>query len=102
AAPPDQAAFAAALDDLAARLAPLGVTSLLWSVTDRQADLAVGEIRRTVFGNPWFEETLSGCTFRLSPYAFFQPNVGMAERLAARARELLGTGWPVLLDLYCG
>jgi len=102
AAPPEASAFGAALDDLAERLRPLGVTSLLWSVTDRQADLAVGELRRTVFGEPWFEETLSGCTFRLSPYAFFQPNVGMAERLAERARGLLGTGWPVLLDLYCG
>lgn len=100
--PPDEAAFNADLDDLAARLVPHGVTSLLWSVTDRQADLAVGEIRRAVTGEPWFEERLSGCTFRLSPYAFFQPNVEMAERLAERARVMLGTGWPVVLDLYCG
>ncbi len=100
--PTDEAAFTVALEDLGTRLKPLGVTSLLWSVTDRQADLAVGEIRRTVLGEPWFEERLSGCTFRLSPYAFFQPHVEMAERLADRARMMLGTGWPVLLDLYCG
>ncbi len=102
AVPGDLPAFEAALDELAPRLKALGVTSLLWSVTDRQADLAVGEIRRTVFGNPWFTERLAGVTFTLSPYAFFQPNVEMMEGLIAKARGLLGTGWAHLVDLYCG
>lgn len=102
AAAPDPAIFDPLLDDLGERLKPLGVTSLLWAVNDRQADVAFGPIRRTIVGEPWFEERLSGCLFRLSPYAFFQPHVEQAERLAARAKELLGGGWPVLLDLYCG
>ncbi len=102
AAPPDEAAFTATLDDLAARLGRHGVTSLLWVVNDRQADVAVGEIRRVVTGRAWFEETLSGLSFKLSPYAFFQPNVELAERLGARAGEWLGSDWPVLVDLYCG
>lgn len=96
------AAFDAQLEALAARLKPLGVTSLLWCVTDRQADLAVGEIRKVVFGNPWLEEKQNGLKFRLSPYAFFQPNVELAERLGERAGEMLGDNWPVLVDLYCG
>jgi 23S rRNA (uracil1939-C5)-methyltransferase len=100
--PPDEAAFAPALEDLAGRLRPLGVTSLLWVVNDRRADLAAGEIRRIVFGEPTFEEVLGGRRFDLSPFAFFQPNVALAERLGERARVLLGDGWPVLLDLYCG
>jgi 23S rRNA (uracil1939-C5)-methyltransferase len=102
ATPKDEAAFTAALDDLAGRMKAAGATSLCWTVTDRQADLAVGEMRRTVFGTAGFEERMAGATFRLSPHAFFQPNVIMAERLIGRARELLGTGWPVVLDLYCG
>lgn len=102
AVPPDRAGFEAALEELAPALKALGVTSLLWSVTDRQADLAVGEIQKAVFGNPWFTERLAGVTFTLSPYAFFQPNVAMAERLIEQARGLLGTGWAHLVDLYCG
>jgi len=102
ATPKDEAVFTAALEDLAGRLKGAGATSFCWAVTDRQADLAVGEIRRTVFGSAGFEERMAGASFRLSPYAFFQPNVILAEKLIGRARELLGTGWPVVLDLYCG
>lgn len=102
AVPVDRPAFEASLDDLAPALKTLGVTSLLWSVTDRQADLAVGEIQKAVFGNAWFTERLAGVTFTLSPYAFFQPNVVMAEKLIEQARGLLGTGWAHLVDLYCG
>jgi len=102
AVPGDRPAFEAALEDLAPALKTLGVTSLLWSVTDRQADLAVGEIQKAVFGNAWFTERLAGVSFTLSPYAFFQPNVVMAEKLIEQARGLLGTGWAHLVDLYCG
>ena len=100
--PADGNAFNALLDELAEGLRGKGVTSFLWSVTERQADLAVGEIMRTVFGENRFEEILAGCRFSLSPYAFFQPNVILAEKLIEKARSLLGSSWPVLLDLYCG
>ena len=97
-----EAGFAVRLDELGEILKRLGVTSFLWAVTDRQADLAVGPVRRTVFGIPGFEEDMAGVRFNLSPYAFFQPNVELAERLILKARELLGPGWGMLLDLYCG
>lgn len=100
--PPDEAAFRALLEGLGERFRARGVTSFLWSVTDRQADLAVGEIRAAVFGEPRFTERLAGIEFSLSPYAFFQPNVALAEQLIERGRMLLGPGWPVLVDLYCG
>jgi 23S rRNA (uracil1939-C5)-methyltransferase len=100
--PPDEGAFIALLADLAARLREIGVSSFLWSVTDRQADLAVGEIRRVLMGKPGFTEKLAGVTFDLSPYAFFQPNVELAERLIERSRVLLGEGWEMLVDLYSG
>jgi len=99
---PGEAGFSAQLDELGVALKGLGVTSFLWAVTDRQADLAVGPVRRTVFGEPVFEENLAGVRFSLSPYAFFQPNVELAEHLILQARGLLGTGWDMLLDLYCG
>ncbi len=100
--PPDAEAFSRSLDALGERLRGHGVTSFLWSVTDRKADLAVGEVRRAVFGEPWFEEKLAGMTFRLSPHAFFQPNVTAVEEMVVRAGGMLGQGWEVMLDLYCG
>lgn len=100
--PPDEAAFRGLLDELGAAFRARGVTSFLWSVTDRQADLAVGEIRAAVYGEPRFAERLAGVEFSLSPYAFFQPNVVLAEKLIERGKALLGGGWPVLVDLYCG
>ena len=100
--PPDEAVFSSALDELGEKLRALGITSLLWSVTDRKADLAVGVIKRTVFGNPWFEEELAGVKFRLSPYAFFQPNVAGMDVLIGKAGEFLGSNWKMLIDLYCG
>jgi 23S rRNA (uracil1939-C5)-methyltransferase len=100
--PPDESGFAAMLNGLGSSLRERGVSSLLWAVTDRQADLAVGAIRQVVFGEPRFAEELAGAKFSLSPYAFFQPHVEQAERLILRARELLGTGHEMLLDLYCG
>jgi len=100
--PPDEGLFNRLLDELGGELREKGVTSFLWSVTERQADLAVGEVRRTVFGQDRFEEVMAGKRFSLSPYAFFQPNVVLAEKLIEHARSLLGSSWPVLLDLYCG
>jgi len=100
--PGGEPAFVASLEKLADRLTALGVTSLLWCVTDRQADLAVGEIRKVVRGHGWLEEKQSGLDFKLSPYAFFQPNVVLSERLGEKAGDMLGGPWPVLVDLYCG
>jgi len=100
--PPDESSFIPALEELGASLRPHGVTSFLWSVTDRKADLAVGEIKRVVFGEPGFEEVLGGIRFKLSPHAFFQPNVEGMDLLIVRAGEFLGKGWDMLVDLYCG
>ena len=100
--PPDEGAFEGTLAGLGESLRPHGVTTFLWSVTDRQADLAVGEVRKAVYGEPWFEEKLAGVSFRLSPYAFFQPNVEGMEVLIERARTMLGAGWGLVVDLYSG
>lgn len=100
--PPDEAEFVKLLDDLAGRLRPAGVTSLLWNVTERQADLAVGDIRRVVYGQDRFEEVLAGVKFNLSFHAFFQPNVELAEKLIGKARSFLGGKWPMMVDLYSG
>ncbi len=96
------APFDEPLRELGEELGKAGVSSLLWAVTDRKADLAVGEIRAVVTGRPSWKERLGGVDFALSPYSFFQPNVELSEMLIEKARCWLGEGWPVLLDLYSG
>ena len=59
--------------------------------------------RRSIKGNAYLEEELSGLRFRISPDAFFQTNTEMAERLYGAAAELAGlTGRERVVDLFCG
>ncbi len=102
-APPENPAeFDRQLEELAGPMRAAGVTTLIWAVTERNADLAIGECRRTLFGEPFLRENLAGISFTLSPYAFFQPNVELSEKLIGQARQHLGEGWPMLVDLYSG
>ncbi len=51
-------------------------------------------------GKGYFEETLCGMHFKVSPTAFFQPNTVQAEVLYEMAMEMVDGG--VVWDLYCG
>jgi 23S rRNA (uracil1939-C5)-methyltransferase len=54
-------------------------------------------------GPSYLEETLFHTPLRLSPRAFFQPNVVMAERMFGAAIEMLNlSGKEKVLDLCCG
>ena len=54
-------------------------------------------------GPSYLEETLFDTPLRLSPRAFFQPNVVMAERMFGAAIEMLNlSGKEKVLDLCCG
>ena len=54
-------------------------------------------------GRERLNEQLSGLRLEISPFAFFQTNTEMAERLYAIAGEYAGlTGSERVFDLYCG
>jgi len=56
-----------------------------------------------VLGRERLTEVLSGLRFEISPFAFFQTNTEMAERLYEVAREYAGlSGNERVFDLYCG
>jgi 23S rRNA (uracil1939-C5)-methyltransferase len=56
-----------------------------------------------VLGRERLTEVLSGLRFEISPFAFFQTNTEMAERLHAVAAEFAGlSGKERVFDLYCG
>ena len=54
-------------------------------------------------GDPWIEEVLCGCTFRISSSAFFQVNSRGAEQLCRILRDVAGVSADTtLLDVCCG
>ncbi|MGH2981559.1 MAG: 23S rRNA (uracil(1939)-C(5))-methyltransferase RlmD [Solirubrobacterales bacterium] len=56
-----------------------------------------------VLGRERLGERLCGLSFEISPFAFFQTNTEMAERLYEIARDYAGlSGAERVLDLYCG
>ncbi|MBQ5685171.1 MAG: 23S rRNA (uracil(1939)-C(5))-methyltransferase RlmD, partial [Clostridia bacterium] len=74
----------------------------------------LGDETEVVYGDGFIEDTLLGCTFRISPKSFYQVNTPQAEVLYSIAAEKAfgpadeagsadaDTAKPVLLDLYCG
>jgi 23S rRNA (uracil1939-C5)-methyltransferase len=56
-----------------------------------------------LYGDPYIEETLLDCVFRISARSFFQINPYATELLYSTAIEYAGlTGKETVIDLYCG
>jgi 23S rRNA (uracil1939-C5)-methyltransferase len=92
-------------DGLAARLRERGedITTFVHSVSHKKAQVAVGDVSRTVLGPGFIEESLGGLRFRISPHSFFQTNTIGAERLYEVVRRLGDfKGTETVWDLYCG
>jgi tRNA (uracil-5-)-methyltransferase len=76
------------------------VDSVVWSVTDRPADVSVGEVRE-IRGRGFLEERIGDLKIRFGPNSFFQANPWQTERLYRHLAERAAGNGPVL-DLYCG
>lgn len=77
--------------------------SLSVNYNPAKTNVILGAETEVICGDGYIEDTLLGCTFRISPKSFYQVNTPQAEvlyRLAAEKAAL--TGDEVLLDLYCG
>ncbi len=69
----------------------------------KKTNVILGEREEVLFGEGYIEDTLLGCTFRISPKSFYQVNAAQAEVLYSKAAELAQLKEDdVLLDLYCG
>ncbi|MHA1609318.1 MAG: 23S rRNA (uracil(1939)-C(5))-methyltransferase RlmD [Candidatus Njordarchaeales archaeon] len=78
----------------------LEVNSLIWSVSDSVADVAVGEIK-AIIGREFIEERILNLFIRIYPYSFFQTNPIQAEKMYKLVKELVDEG-NLALDLYAG
>lgn len=78
-----------------------GVSGVIQVVTDSLADVATGELREVLHGDPELVFDLAGLHLRLPHDAFFQVNTASAQVLLDRIADAAGAGG-TLLDLYCG
>ncbi len=79
------------------------ITTIVLNENNRRTSMVLGTRERVLDGPGYLEDTLCGCTFRISPQAFYQVNARQCEVLYRTAIDLMGlTGRETLLDAYCG
>jgi len=78
-------------------------TSIIECINREDTNVVLKGEFKTLFGVPYFEDTLCGGDFRLSPQAFYQINRAQAENLYNRAVKFAALEPDqTALDLYCG
>ena len=79
------------------------ITTVVVSINDKQTSMVLGEKETVIYGKGYIEDTLCGCTFRISPKSFYQVNPVQTEVLYGTALEYAGlTGKETVWDVYCG
>lgn len=79
------------------------ITTVVQNVNGRSTSAVLGQKETILYGKGYIEDTLCGCTFRISSKAFYQVNPIQTEKLYKKAIELARlTGGENVLDAYCG
>lgn len=83
------------------------IAGILHTRNDSIADVVEDQGTQTLYGRSYFEETLLGLRFIVTPFSFFQTNSYGAEVLYDLARDYVRSvvpegQRPVIYDLYCG
>ena len=79
------------------------ITTVVVNVNDKQTSMVLGEKETVIYGKGYIEDTLCGCTFRISPKSFYQVNPVQTEILYNKAITYAGlTGKETVIDAYCG
>lgn len=91
------------LKDLAQRLQPLGVKTLVLNVNAAQTNVILGQEYLPVYGDGFLHDEILGLNFELSPASFFQVNVAQTEKLYSLAVQFADlTPEKTAYDVYCG
>ena len=79
------------------------ITTVALNVNDKKTSMVLGERDIVLYGKGYIEDTLCGCTFRISPQSFYQINPVQTERLYQTAIDYAElTGKERVIDAYCG
>ena len=66
------------------------ITTVVVNVNDKKTSMVLGEKETVIYGKGFIEDTLCGCTFRISPKSFYQVNPVQTEILYQKAIEYAG------------
>ena len=95
---PRYRSFVKALQDIDPR-----ITTVAQNVNPRATNAILGTETHVLAGRSHLRDRLLGCTFDISPTAFYQTNPAQTEVLYRIAIDGMGTAdGDVLLDAYCG
>ncbi len=79
------------------------VKTVVLNYNPKKTTMVLGNREETLYGNGYLEDTVGGCTFRLSPRSFYQVNAPQMERLYRVAVELAALRpSETAVDAYCG
>lgn len=79
------------------------ITTIVINVNDKKTSMVLGEKETVLYGKGYIEDTLCGCTFRISPKSFYQVNPIQTEILYRKAISYAKlTGKERVVDAYCG
>ena len=79
------------------------IETVVLNINDRHTSMVLGERNIVLYGKGYIEDSLCGCTFRISPGSFYQVNPAQTQHLYGTAIKYAGlTGRENVLDAYCG
>ena len=79
------------------------ISTVIVNVNDKRTSMVLGDKESVIYGKGYIEDTLCGCTFRISPKSFYQVNPVQTEILYGKAIAYAGlTGKETVVDAYCG
>ena len=79
------------------------ISTVIINVNDKRTSMVLGDKESVIYGKGYIEDTLCGCTFRISPKSFYQVNPVQTEILYNKAITYAGlTGKEKVIDAYCG
>lgn len=79
------------------------ITTVVLNINTQHTSMLLGEREEVLFGRGFIEDTLCGCTFRISPRSFYQINPLQTERLYRAALDMAQLKkTDRVLDAYCG
>lgn len=93
------------IEDLARDLSSIDprIVCVAQNINGREGNAILGRETRVLWGAPHMKDELLGCTFVISPTAFYQTNPQQTEVLYRLAIEGMALeAGDVLLDAYCG
>ncbi|WP_392486072.1 23S rRNA (uracil(1939)-C(5))-methyltransferase RlmD [Haloimpatiens sp. FM7315] len=79
------------------------ITTIVLNLNNKKTSMVLGDKEKVIYGKGYIEDSLLGCTFRISSRSFYQVNPIQTEVLYKKAIELANfTGKEKVIDTYCG